>query len=164
PARRRTSADPLRGRPRASVPRPRAAVPGVRRARGRRQRSGRGRGRRDREGAPALERVTVAVPERAYDVCIGSGVLAMADELLPALASAERAFVIADAPVAERYLPGLAEGLAERGLGVVHLGVPEGEEAKSLQVMNALERQLATQEAHRDDPILALGGGAVGDL
>ena len=47
---------------------------------------------------------------------------------------------------------------------MVHLGVPEGEEAKSLQVMNALERQLATQEAHRDDPIVALGGGAVGDL
>ena len=46
----------------------------------------------------------------------------------------------------------------------MHLGVPEGEEAKSLQVMNALERQLATQEAHRDDPIVALGGGAVGDL
>ena len=46
----------------------------------------------------------------------------------------------------------------------MHLGVPEGEEAKSLQVMHALERQLATQEAHRDDPIVALGGGAVGDL
>ena len=46
----------------------------------------------------------------------------------------------------------------------MHLGVPEGEEAKSLQVMNALERQLATQVAHRDDPIVALGGGAVGDL
>ncbi len=30
--------------------------------------------------------------------------------------------------------------------------------------MHALERQLATQEAHRDDPIVALGGGAVGDL
>ena len=72
--------------------------------------------------------------------------------------------MIADAPVAERYLPALADGLAARGLGVVHLGVPEGEEAKSLQVMNALERQLATQEAHRDDPIVALGGGAVGDL
>ena len=111
-----------------------------------------------------MERVTVAVPERAYEVFIGSGVLARADELLPALAGAERAFVIADAPVAERYLPPLADGLAARGLGVVHLGVPEGEEAKSLQVMNALERQLATQEAHRDDPIVALGGGAVGDL
>jgi len=111
-----------------------------------------------------MERVSVRMPGRAYEVCIGPGVLARADELLPALAGAERAFVIADAPVAERYLAALSDGLAGRGLGVVHLGVPEGEEAKSLQVMNALERQLATQVAHRDDPIVALGGGAVGDL
>jgi 3-dehydroquinate synthetase len=62
-----------------------------------------------------LERVTVTVPERAYEVCIGSGVLARADELLPALPGAERAFVIADAPVAERYLPALADGLAAAG-------------------------------------------------
>ena len=111
-----------------------------------------------------MERVSVPMPGRPYEVCIGTGVLAHADELVPALAGAERAFVIADAPVAERYLAALSDGLAARGLGVVHLGVPEGEEAKSLQVMNALERQLATQVAHRDDPIVALGGGAVGDL
>jgi 3-dehydroquinate synthase len=46
----------------------------------------------------------------------------------------------------------------------VHLGAPEGEEAKSLPTMTALLRQLATQEAHRDDVVVALGGGAVGDL
>jgi 3-dehydroquinate synthase len=46
----------------------------------------------------------------------------------------------------------------------VHLGVPAGEEAKSLQTMTALQRQLAIQEAHRDDVVVALGGGAVGDL
>ena len=42
--------------------------------------------------------------------------------------------------------------------------MPEGEEAKSLPTMAAVHRQLATQEAHRDDVVVALGGGAVGDL
>jgi 3-dehydroquinate synthase len=111
-----------------------------------------------------VECVTVAVPERAYDVSIGPGLLSRAGELLPDLPAAERVFVVADAPVAERYLAPLGRGLEARGLGVVHLGVPEGEEAKSLSVMTALQRQLATQEAHRDDPIVALGGGSVGDL
>jgi 3-dehydroquinate synthase len=111
-----------------------------------------------------VECVTVAVAERAYDVSIGPDLLSRAGELLPDLPAAERVFVVADAPVAERYLTPLGRGLGARGLGVVHLGVPEGEEAKSLQVMTALQRQLATQEAHRDDPIVALGGGAVGDL
>ena len=44
------------------------------------------------------------------------------------------------------------------------LGVPAGEEAKTLEVHEALLRQLAIQDAHRDDVVVALGGGAVGDL
>ncbi len=46
----------------------------------------------------------------------------------------------------------------------MHLPVPAGEEAKTLQVYEALLHQLATQEAHRDDLVVALGGGAVGDV
>lgn len=111
-----------------------------------------------------MERVTVRIGDRQYTVSIGRDVLAGAAEHVPRLAAAERAFVIADAPVADRYLGSLAAGLEAMGLGVVHLPVPEGEEAKSLPVMTALQRQLATQRAHRDDPIVALGGGAVGDL
>ncbi len=42
--------------------------------------------------------------------------------------------------------------------------VPVGEEAKSLRGYESLLRQLAGREAHRNDAILALGGGAVGDL
>jgi 3-dehydroquinate synthase len=111
-----------------------------------------------------MERVSVPLPGRTYDVSIGPDLLGRAAELLPDLPGAERAFVVADPTVAERYLAPLGDGLAPRGLGLVHLGVPEGEAAKTPQVMTVLQRQLATQEAHRDDPVFALGGGAVGDL
>ncbi|MEX2202963.1 MAG: 3-dehydroquinate synthase [Actinomycetota bacterium] len=106
----------------------------------------------------------VAVRGRDYDVTIAAGLLEQAGANLPELAGAERAFVVTDATVAARYLEPLTRGLAARGLASVHLGVPQGEEAKSLQTMAALQRQLATQEAHRDDVVVALGGGAVGDL
>ncbi|MGZ8605322.1 MAG: 3-dehydroquinate synthase [Actinomycetota bacterium] len=108
--------------------------------------------------------MTVAVAARPYDVAIGAAVLEHAGSLLPELAGAERAFVVADAVVAERYLGPLERGLSGRHLSSVHLGVPEGEEAKTLQTATVLHRQLATQEAHRDDVVVALGGGAVGDL
>ncbi len=42
--------------------------------------------------------------------------------------------------------------------------MPTGEDAKTLAVYGTLLHQLATQEAHRDDLVVALGGGAVGDL
>ncbi len=111
-----------------------------------------------------MERVRVAVAGRDYPVVVGRELLEDAGELLPELHSAERAFVVADEAVAARYLAPLVAGLAGRDIACVHLGVPEGEQAKSVQMMTALQRQLATQEAHRDDLVVALGGGAVGDL
>jgi 3-dehydroquinate synthase len=114
-----------------------------------------------------LERVTVSLPSgpaTEYPVVIGSGLLAEAGAHLPALPASEKAFVVADHSVAARFLGALERGLSARGLQVLHLGVPEGEEAKSLATATALHRQLATQEAHRDDVVIALGGGSVGDL
>ena len=111
-----------------------------------------------------MVRVTVAVPGRPYDVVVGPGILAEAASHLPELPKAEKAFVVSDHVVAALYLEPLEAGLVGRGLQVVHVGVPQGEQAKSLATMTALHRQLATQEAHRDDVVLALGGGAVGDL
>jgi 3-dehydroquinate synthetase len=111
-----------------------------------------------------VERVTVAVPSRTYDVTVASGILDEAGAHLPELAGVERAFVVADTNVAERYLEPLGRGLAERGWARVHLVVPEGEDAKTLPMATVLHRQLATQEAHRDDLVVALGGGSVGDI
>lgn len=109
-------------------------------------------------------RVTVDVADRPYDVIIGEGLLEGAGKYLEPPPEGARAFVVGDHDVAERFYERLAAGLALGGLTSIHLGVPAGEEAKSLEVVTALHRQLATQEAHRDDFVVALGGGVVGDL
>lgn len=111
-----------------------------------------------------MVRVRVDVPGRGYDVVIGDGLLAEAARHLPAMPAAEKAFVVADHDVAERFLAPLAASLSEAGWQTIHLGVPAGEEAKSLRTLHALYQLLATKQAHRDDPIVALGGGATGDL
>jgi 3-dehydroquinate synthase len=111
-----------------------------------------------------LVRVTVPIPGRPYDVVIGSGIVASVDDHLPALGDAAQAFVVSDREVADRWFAPLAAGLQRRAVQPVLLTVPVGEEAKSLQVYGTLLHQLATQEAHRDDLVIALGGGAVGDL
>ena len=108
--------------------------------------------------------VSVDVAVRPYDVVVGRGLLARFDEVLPALPRAEKAFVVADHRVADTYLAPLAASLGRLGLQPVHVGVPEGEDAKTIETWSAVHRQLAVQEAHRDDVVVALGGGAVGDL
>jgi 3-dehydroquinate synthase len=111
-----------------------------------------------------LVRVTVPIPGRAYDVVIGAGVLGEASLHLPGFPKATRAFVVADHDVVDRYFASLAASLGTAGLDAVLLTVPAGEAAKSLQVYGTLLHQLATQEAHRDDVVVALGGGSIGDL
>jgi 3-dehydroquinate synthase len=110
-----------------------------------------------------VERVTVAVPGRVYEVSVGSGLIEEAAVRLPELAGAERAFVVADRGVADRWFPILADGLRPR-LEAVLLTVPAGEDAKTLQVYGTVLHQLATQRAHRDDLVVAVGGGAACDL
>jgi 3-dehydroquinate synthase len=111
-----------------------------------------------------LERVTVSIPGRSYDVVIGWDVLAQADGIVPELPGATRAFVVADRTVADAWFAPLCDALERRGIHAVLLTVPEGEAAKTLDVYRTLVHQLATQEAHRADPIVALGGGSTGDL
>lgn len=111
-----------------------------------------------------MVRVTVPIPGRPYDVCVGSGLIPAAGTLLPELPGAVTAFVVADRTVSAKWFEPLANALASAGLGAVLFVVPSGEDAKTLQVYETLLHQLATQEAHRADLVVALGGGAVGDL
>ena len=109
-------------------------------------------------------RVPVEVPGKSYEVVVGAGVLEEADRLLPELPAAEKAFVVSDQVVAGLYQEPLAAALSRRGLASVSLHIPQGEEAKTLQVAEVLYRQLALQEMHRGDVLVALGGGVAGDL
>jgi 3-dehydroquinate synthase len=110
-----------------------------------------------------LVRVTVQIPERSYDVTIGPGLIGSAADILGGFGAGSRAFVVADRG-SERYFEALSKSLERIELPALLLRVPRGEEAKKVQVYETVLRELAQNEAHRDDPVFALGGGAVGDL
>ena len=76
-----------------------------------------------------MERVTVPIPGRSYDVTIGAGVIEGVAEHLPEFPRASQAFVIGDRTVSDAWFAPLAEALLERNLGAVLLGVPSGEAA-----------------------------------
>ena len=109
-----------------------------------------------------MERVTVPIRGRSYDVLIGDGVLASTSAHLPPLDPATKGFVLFDQAVAT-WLPAIETALAERGLRTYPLVVPSGEAAKTMDVYGTMLHQLASQEAHRDDVVVGLGGGSVGD-
>lgn len=113
-------------------------------------------------------KVVVNIPgEAPYDVRIGAGVLGRLGEhmrAVPALASAERALIVADSTVAPLYRSAAKEALAQAGFRVADIVVPAGEQSKSLEVAGEVWEAMAGMALGRDCVVVALGGGVVGDL
>ena len=96
-------------------------------------------------------------------VVIGAGIAA--PELGAALRSlsARRAILVSEPGAWAAVGARLAEGLAVDGWPVEHLLLPSGEGAKRVSVVEEAARQLARWRVERDEPLVAIGGGAVGD-
>ena len=110
------------------------------------------------------ERVNVALGARAYDVEIGPGLIAEAGTLIrPKLARPVSA-IVTDANVARAHLPALQASLAAAGIAAEALILPPGEATKNMAELTRTVEWLLDQRIERDDLVIALGGGVIGDL
>ncbi|MCU0478526.1 MAG: bifunctional shikimate kinase/3-dehydroquinate synthase [Chloroflexi bacterium] len=76
---------------------------------------------------------------------------------------ARRAIVVSEPRAWEAAGSSVAEGLAAAGMPLDRILLPEGEAAKRLLVVEEAARELARLRAERRDPLVAIGGGALGD-
>jgi 3-dehydroquinate synthase len=111
-----------------------------------------------------MERICVGVEGKAYDVLIDAGLISHAGELLKPYARNGRLLVVSDDNVGQQILPRFAEALKGAGLDhAAHL-LPAGEGAKSWAELERLIDWLLSEHVERNDHIVALGGGVVGDI
>jgi 3-dehydroquinate synthase len=103
-----------------------------------------------------VKRVTVRV-DPPYDVVVGSGALR---ELGGLLAGRRRVAVVSQATVAEYHAGAVRAGAVNCELFLIG----DGEPAKTLATVERLGRDLSAWGLLRDDVVLALGGGVVGDV
>ncbi|MBB4287274.1 3-dehydroquinate synthase [Roseospira goensis] len=114
---------------------------------------------------PAAVTVPVALGERRYDIHIGPGLLDRAGDLLrAAVPGARRAIVVSDETVAALYLERVRTALTSAGVETGAHIVPAGEASKSLSRLEDLLEALLGFGLERGTPVIALGGGVVGDL
>lgn len=111
-----------------------------------------------------MDRITVGLEGRPYDVLIAQGLIAQAGEWLASFARDNRLLVVTDTHVAQHVLPQFAAALQAAGLSCrAHL-LPAGEGAKSWAELERLVDWLLSEHVERSDHIVALGGGVVGDI
>ena len=78
-------------------------------------------------------------------------------------AAARRAIIVSEPGAWAAVGEGLAEALAAGGRSVERILLPQGEDAKRLAVIEDAARQLGRLRAERREPLIAVGGGALGD-
>lgn len=112
------------------------------------------------------ERVRVELAERGYDIIIGSGALAHISPQLNSMHTlgARRAFVVVDTGVPQRFVDQLASSITDAGLEPTIAQITPTEQVKSIETYQSLLEQIASTGHSRVDPVIALGGGIVGDL
>ncbi len=97
------------------------------------------------------------------ELVIGDGVAPSAvGDALRGLA-ARRAILISEPGAWAAFGEGLAEALRAAGWPVEVLMLPAGEDAKRLPVIEDAARELARRQVERREPLVAVGGGALGD-
>jgi len=111
-----------------------------------------------------MRKVSVALGSNRYEIQVGSGLLARTGHRLRESGFFGKLVVITDTTVNRLYGETLGRGLAKEGFTVSTLLVPAGEAQKSLETAGRLYHELTEVRAERATPILALGGGVIGDL
>lgn len=110
---------------------------------------------------PAPSSLTVELGSRSYPIHIGAGLLRDAD-WLGALLPAGKVAVISNTTVAPLYAAAIHA--ARRGRETHDVVLPDGEVHKTLATVSTVFDALLERRFARDDLIVALGGGVIGDI
>ena len=110
-----------------------------------------------------MQSIRVELGERAYPIHIGAGILEDSS-LYAAHIGAGRAAIVTNTVVAPLYLERLQRALAGAKIDAVAIVIADGEQAKEWHTLDRVFDALLAARCDRQTPIVALGGGVVGDL
>ncbi|MFC1679567.1 3-dehydroquinate synthase [Elusimicrobiota bacterium] len=111
----------------------------------------------------SISRVPVRLGPDPYPVYIGAGILRSLPALLSRRVSSRRCVIVTDRNLRRGIAARAASALRGAGWKVDVAALPAGERAKSLASLSGLYRFLLRGRAERMTPIIAVGGGTVGD-
>ena len=110
-----------------------------------------------------MNTLSVNLGERSYPIHIGSGLCTQA-ALIPEKLLKGKIVVITNDTVAPLYLASVLSGLRARGAECMPIVLPDGEAYKSWETLNRIFDELLSHRCERKTPLIALGGGVIGDL
>ena len=108
--------------------------------------------------------VSVTTEGGRYDITIQPGLLSEVGARLSKLTRSRRAGIVTDAEVGPRYARSVTDSLGSVGIEPIVATLPSGEDHKTLADLAPVYDTLLSARVERATPVLALGGGVVGDM
>ena len=112
----------------------------------------------------ATDSLRVELGARSYDIIVGSGALARSGELIAPVIRQKRVIIVTDETVAKLHLATLCAGLDKAGIAHQQIILPPGEGTKDFAHFAKLTEDILALGIERATPLIALGGGVIGDL
>ena len=100
----------------------------------------------------------------SYDIVIGPGCLDRLGPLMRSFDLTDRALVVTHPGIGSLYGERTTESLRSAGFEPAVIEVPDGEGQKSLEWAEKLYDAMLSHRMDRRSPVIALGGGVIGDL
>lgn len=110
-----------------------------------------------------MRTIEVQLGDRSYPIHIGSGIIAQ-QELMQQMLHRGRAAIVTNITVAPLLLGKLVKTLERAGARCIEITLPDGESYKSWDTLNKIFDTLLSSRCERTTPLIALGGGVIGDL
>ena len=108
--------------------------------------------------------IPVDLGPRSYSILVGAGALATVGTELAKRGVGRKVVLVSDAAIARLHAEPVVRGLGQAGFDIALVSVPDGEQAKRLDVVRDLWDRLLDAGCDRTSTVVALGGGAVGDV
>lgn len=111
-----------------------------------------------------MPEIAVQIPENAYSILIEPGVLSTLGDHVRRVAPHPRCLLAMDANVMEPHGVVARQSLKDSGYDVVSATLIADEKHKTLAGVDALYGTMLAAKLERRSPVIALGGGVVGDV
>ena len=113
-----------------------------------------------------VEQVHVELGQRGYDISIAPGAISQIQPVLGQMhtTGARNAFVVVDTGVPQKFVDQLTQLCTHAKINPTIARITPSESIKTIETYQHLLTQIVSTGHTRVDPVIALGGGIVGDL
>ena len=110
-----------------------------------------------------MDKITVSLGKRSYPITIAAGLFENPTSFWP-LKSGDNAMLVTNNTLSILYLAKVSKLLTKYGINIDQVILPDGEEYKTLTIMDKIFTELLKKFHDRNTTLIALGGGVIGDL